>query len=150
MSSLDLKGKAVVFLGDGMADLPIPELDGKTPLEAVPTPTMDKIAANGASGTFLTLPEGYPTSSDVANMSVLGYAPSLYYPGRGPIEAVSQGIPLAADDVAWRCNLITVEDGVLKDYSAQHLAEHIHEKFGIEVRIVHREQNITQTLPAGK
>ena len=78
MNACDLKGKAIVFLGDGMADLPIPELDGKTPLEAVPTPTMDKIAANGASGTFLTLPEGYPTSSDVANMSVLGYAPSLY------------------------------------------------------------------------
>ena len=73
MNACDLKGKAIVFLGDGMADLPIPELGGKTPLEAVPTPTMDKIAANGASGTFLTLPEGYPTSSDVANMSVLGY-----------------------------------------------------------------------------
>ena len=66
MNACDLKGKAIVFLGDGMADLPIPELGGKTPLEAVPTPTMDKIAANGASGTFLTLPEGYPTSSDVA------------------------------------------------------------------------------------
>ena len=123
MNACDLKGKAIVFLGDGMADLPIPELGGKTPLETVPTPTMDKIAANGASGTFLTLPEGYPTSSDVANMSVLGYAPSLYYPGRGPIEAVSQGIPLAPDDVAWRCNLINVEDGVLKDYSAGHITK---------------------------
>ena len=61
MNTCDLKGKAVVFLGDGMADLPIPELGGKTPLEAVPTPTMDKIAANGASGTFLTLPEGFDT-----------------------------------------------------------------------------------------
>ena len=138
MNACNLKGKAVVFLGDGMADLPIPELGGKTPLEAVPTPTMDRIAANGASGTFLTLPEGYPTSSDVANMSVLGYAPSLYYPGRGPIEAVSQGIPLAPDDVAWRCNLITVEDGVLKDYSAGHitkeharvLMEALQERFG--------------------
>lgn len=91
MNACDLKGKAVVFLGDGMADLPIPELGGKTPLESVPTPTMDKIAANGASGTFLTLPEGYPTSSDVANMSVLGYAPSLYYRDAARLKRSARG-----------------------------------------------------------
>ena len=113
--------KAVIFLGDGMADDPLPELGGKTPLEAVDTPAMDEIAARGASGTFLTLPEGLPTSSDVANMSVLGFYPERNYPGRGPIEAVSQGIELAPDDVAWRCNLVTVSDGVLKDYSAGHI-----------------------------
>lgn len=116
-----LKGKAIVFLADGMADEPVAELGGKTPLEAVDTPFMDSIARNGASGTFLTLPEGFPTSSDAANMSVLGYELARFYPGRGPIEAASQEIPLAPDDIAWRCNLVTVRDGILKDYSAGHI-----------------------------
>ena len=116
--------KAVIFLADGMADLPIAELNGKTPVEYANTPAMDSIAANGSSGTFFTLPDGLPTSSDVANMSVLGFYPEKNYPGRGPIEAVSQGIELAADDIAWRCNLVTVsDDGILLDYSAGHLDE---------------------------
>ncbi|MBO5668616.1 MAG: cofactor-independent phosphoglycerate mutase [Lentisphaeria bacterium] len=114
--------KAVIFLPDGMADDPLPELNGKTPLEYAHTPAMDSIAAKGASGTFLTLPPDLPTSSDVANMSVLGFQPEYNYPGRGPIEAASQGIELADDDVAWRCNLVFVsDDGVLRDYSAGHL-----------------------------
>ena len=116
--------KAVIFLADGMADLPIAELGNKTPVEYAKTPAMDSIAANGSSGTFFTLPDGLPTSSDVANMSVLGFYPEKNYPGRGPIEAVSQGIELAADDIAWRCNLVTVSpEGVLLDYSAGHLDE---------------------------
>ena len=114
--------KAVIFLGDGMADEAVPALGGKTPLEYVDTPAMDSIAAEGMSGTFLTLPPDLPTSSDVANMSVLGFYPERNYPGRGPIEALSQGIKLAPDDVAWRCNLVTVTpDGILKDYSAGHI-----------------------------
>lgn len=114
--------KGIIFLADGMADIPLDELGGKTPLEAVDTPAMDAIAASGASGTFLTLPEGLPTSSDVANMSVLGFYPEQNYPGRGPIEAVSQGIELGPDDIAWRCNLVTVSpDGILLDYSAGHI-----------------------------
>ena len=118
-----LKGKAIVFLADGMADEPVEALGGKTPLEAVDTPCMDSIARNGASGTFLTLPEGFPTSSDAANMSVLGYDLASFYPGRGPIEAVSQGIKLGPDDIAWRCNLVTVEGGILRDYSAGHISK---------------------------
>ena len=114
--------KAVIFLGDGMADEAVPALGGKTPLEYADTPAMDSIAAEGMSGTFLTLPPDLPTSSDVANMSVLGFYPERNYPGRGPIEALSQGIKLAPDDVAWRCNLVTVTpDGILKDYSAGHI-----------------------------
>ena len=92
MSDIDYRGKAVVFLADGMADEPVSELNGKTPLQAVPTPWMDTIAKRGASGTFLSLPDGFPTSSDAANMSVLGYSLAQFYPGRGPIEAVAQGI----------------------------------------------------------
>ena len=114
--------KALIFLADGMADLPLKELDGKTPLEAAVTPAMDSIAAKGSSGTFLTLPEGLPTSSDVANMSVMGFYPELNYPGRGPIEAVSQGIELNENDVAWRCNLVTISpEGIMADYSAGHI-----------------------------
>ncbi len=114
--------KAVIFLADGMADEPLPELGGKTPLEAASTPAMDEIAREGVNGTFLTLPDGLPTSSDVANMSVLGFYPEHNYPGRGPIEAVSQGIELAPDDIAFRCNLVYVSaDGILRDYSAGHI-----------------------------
>ncbi|WP_176014217.1 cofactor-independent phosphoglycerate mutase [Victivallis sp. Marseille-Q1083] len=114
--------KSIIFLADGMADEPLEELGGRTPLEAVETPAMDRIARLGANGTFLSLPPGLPTSSDVANMSVLGFYPERNYPGRGPIEAVSQGIALADDDVAWRCNLVTVSpDGILLDYSAGHI-----------------------------
>lgn len=114
--------KSIIFLADGMADEPLAELGGKTPLEAANTPAMDEIAREGQNGTFLTLPAGLPTSSDVANMSVLGFYPEKNYPGRGPIEAMSQGIQLADDDVAWRCNLVFVSnDRVLRDYSAGHI-----------------------------
>ena len=118
------KQKVVIFLADGMADDPQESLNGKTPLEFAYTPGMDEIARNGINGSFRTLPPGLPTSSDVANMSVLGFQPEHNYPGRGPIEAVSQGIELAPGDVAWRCNLVYVsDDGILKDYSAGHISD---------------------------
>ena len=113
--------KTVLFLADGMADEPLSELGGKTPLEHARTPNMDLIARGGACGSFLSLPEGFPTSSDVANMSVLGYELEKYYPGRGPLEAVSQGIDLKDDHIAWRCNLVHVDKDVLIDYSANHI-----------------------------
>ena len=118
------QSKAVIFLADGMADDPQSALGGKTPLEFANTPGMDEIARTGINGTFRTLPPGLPTSSDVANMSVLGFQPEHNYPGRGPIEAVSQGITLGSNDVAWRCNLVYVsEDGILKDFSAGHISD---------------------------
>ena len=113
--------KAIVFLADGMADEPLEELGGRTPLEAVDTPFMDSIAAAGASGTFLSLPEGFPTSSDAANMSVLGYDLATTYPGRGPIEAVAKDIALRDNDFAWRCNLVHADGGLLVDYSSGHI-----------------------------
>ncbi|MCQ2388603.1 MAG: 2,3-bisphosphoglycerate-independent phosphoglycerate mutase [Kiritimatiellae bacterium] len=116
--------KTVLFLGDGMADEPIAELGGKTPIQYAKTPNMDWIAAHGRSGTFLTLPDGFPTSSDVANMSVLGGDLATELCGRGPLEAASQGIALGPDDVAFRMNLVTVDaDGVLRDFSAGHVGE---------------------------
>ena len=118
------KHKTVLFLGDGMADEPVEALGGKTPLEAAATPWMDKIARDGRSGTFLTLPEGFPTSSDVANMSVMGGDLPTELCGRGPLEAASMGLKLGPDDVAFRMNLVTVnDDGTLKDFSAGHIGE---------------------------
>ena len=110
--------KAIVFLGDGMADEPVPELGNRTPLQVAHKPAMDRIAREGRSGTLLTLPEGFPTSSDVANMSVLGCNLRTELCGRGPLEAASQGISLGPHDIAFRVNLVTVDaQGVLRDYS---------------------------------
>ena len=115
--------KIVVFLGDGMADEPLDELDGLTPLQRAHTPAMDAIAREGACGTFRTLPENYPTSSDVANMSVLGCDLTQEYCGRGPLEAAGRGIPLQNDDIVFRMNFTTDNNGILEDFSAGHLAD---------------------------
>ena len=115
--------KYITFLLDGMADYPLPQLGNKTPLEAAKTPTLDKLAQNATFGTFLTLPDGFPTSSDVANMSVLGYDLEKYYTGRGAIESYGAGIPLDDRTVAFRMNLITIKDGTLEDYSAGHISD---------------------------
>jgi len=114
--------KHIIFLMDGAADEPIAELGNKTPLQAAKTPNIDSLAKKGRCGTLVTLPEGVPTSSDVANMSILGYDPFKYYTGRGPIELVSKGIKQADDEIAFRCNFITEKDGILMDYSAGHLS----------------------------
>jgi 2,3-bisphosphoglycerate-independent phosphoglycerate mutase len=115
--------KTVLILTDGMADEAIAELGGKTPMEYAETPNMDAIAESGASGTFFSLPEGFPTSSDCANMSVMGYELAKYYCGRGPLEAVAQGIELKPGDFAFRCNLINVVGDVLTDYSGGHVED---------------------------
>lgn len=115
--------KFVTFLLDGMADEPVDELGGRTPLEAAKTPVMDSLSANAAFGTFVTLPEPYPTSSDVANMSVMGWDVPKYYCGRGPIESYGAGYELDDNTIAFRMNLVTVKDGILEDYSAGHLSE---------------------------
>ena len=116
--------KTILFLGDGMADEPIASLGHRTPLQAAATPAMDSIAREGRSGTMLTLPEGYPTSSDVANMSVLGCDLATELCGRGPLEAASRGIPLGPDDICFRFNLVSVAaDGRLLDFSGGHIAQ---------------------------
>lgn len=100
--------KHIVLLGDGMADRPIAELDGRTPLMAAATPNMDRIAAEGVLGAVRTIPEGMALGSDVANLSVLGYDPATVYTGRSPIEAAGMGVELGPKDVAFRCNLVTL------------------------------------------
>lgn len=113
--------KYIVILGDGMADEPLPELGGKTPLEYAKTPNMDRLAREGGCGMLSTIPDGFEAGSDIANMSILGYAPEKYYTGRGPLEALSMGINLAPDDVAYRCNLVTVENDIMADFSSGHI-----------------------------
>lgn len=112
--------KYLVVLGDGMADEP--GMGGKTPLEVADTPWMDKIARDGAMGMVRTIPEGCEAGSDIANLGILGYDPRLYYTGRGPLEAASRGIPLAPSDIAYRCNLVTVNERVMADFSAGHIS----------------------------
>ncbi len=115
--------KTIIFLGDGMADEPVERLAGRTPLQVAHTPGMDAIARAGQSGTLFTLPEAFPTSSDVANMSVLGCDLATEYCGRGALEAVSQGIPLKPGDIAFRVNFTTTEAGILTDFSGGHLPQ---------------------------
>jgi 2,3-bisphosphoglycerate-independent phosphoglycerate mutase len=113
--------KYVLVVGDGMADYPVPELGNKTPLQVAFKPNMDAIAAKGRSGLLKTIPEGFSSGSDTAILSVLGYDPERLCVGRGALEAAARGIELGQDDVVFRCNLITEENGVLVDYSAGHI-----------------------------
>ena len=114
--------KYIVILGDGMADEPLPELGGRTPLEHAKTPNLDRMTITGACGMLRTIPEGFEAGSDIANMSILGYDPKTYYTGRGPLEAVSMGIDVQDDDIAYRCNLVTIKDGVMQDFSSGHIS----------------------------
>ncbi|MDP1553533.1 MAG: phosphoglycerate mutase, partial [Methanobacteriaceae archaeon] len=113
--------KYVILIGDGMADYPLKELNNKTPLQAANIPNMDKLATKGASGLLKTVPEGMDPGSDVANLSIMGYNPSEYYTGRGPLEAASMGVELSDGDVAFRCNFITKKDDILEDFNAGHI-----------------------------
>ena len=118
--------KSIILLGDGMADEPIEELGGKTPLEVARTPFMDALASRGELGMARTVKPGFPPGSDVANMTVLGIDPGRYYTGRAPIEATSIGVSLKEDDTAFRINLVNLafaENGlVMGDYSAGHIS----------------------------
>lgn len=113
--------KYAVLIGDGMADEPLEKLGGRTPLEAADIPNMREIARRGRIGQIRTIPPGMPPGSDVATLSVLGYDPKKYYSGRAPLEAAKLGIDLGPDEVAFRCNLITVEDERIADYASGHI-----------------------------
>ena len=120
--------KYIVIIGDGMADRPLKELGGKTPLQYASTKNMDLLATEGFLGRAHTIPEGMPPGSDVANLSILGYDPAVYYSGRAPLEAASIGVTLKDDDVAFRCNLVTLQynrdrtRAIMEDYSSGHIS----------------------------
>ena len=103
--------KYILVIGDGMADNPVPELGGKTPLEYAKKTFIDELAAKGEVGSVLNVPKGLPAGSDTAIMSIFGCDPNLYYTGRAPLEAAATGIKLNAGDVAYRCNMVTYEQG---------------------------------------
>src|SRR5580704_4967551 len=110
--------KYAIIIPDGAADEPLKELNGKTPIEAAATPNMDSVAMAGYQGLARTVPDGFESGSDVATMSLLGYDPKVYHTGRAPLEAAAQRIPLSATDWVFRCNLVTVINGIMKDHSA--------------------------------
>jgi 2,3-bisphosphoglycerate-independent phosphoglycerate mutase len=117
--------KYLILLGDGMADYPIESLGNKTPLEAADTPNLDRFAREGTLGLIDTIPSGLKPGSDIANLSVLGYDPLKYYSGRGPLEAANIGAQLGPDDIAFRCNLVTLShdsDPVMADFTAGHIS----------------------------
>lgn len=116
-----MNNKYAILVGDGMADYGIPEIGNKTPLEYANTPNMDSVSRNGLSGLVSTVPDGFAPGSDVANLSLMGYDPVHFYSGRAPIEAISMGIKLSKQDMAFRCNLVTIDNGIMADYSAGHI-----------------------------
>ncbi len=140
--------KHIIILGDGMADLPVERLGGKTLLQYAHKPMMDQLAKEGRCGRLITVPEGFPPGSEVANTAILGYDLNKVYEGRGPLEAASIGYEMADDDFAIRCNIITLEDGkiithnggnletddarILIDYLNEHLAKPINNREGCE------------------
>ena len=102
--------KYIIILGDGMADEPLEQLGGRTPLEAAKTPYMDQLAGKGEMGLVKTVPDGLKPGSDVANLAVLGYDPRCNYSGRSPLEALSVGVDMKDSDIIFRCNLVTVSE----------------------------------------
>ena len=113
--------KHIIILGDGMADLPVERLGGKTLLQYAHKPMMDLLAKEGKTGRLITVPEGFPPGSEVANTAILGYDLNKVYEGRGPLEAASIGYEMADDDMAIRCNIITLGDGKIITHNGGNL-----------------------------
>ena len=123
--------KYIIVLSDGMVGRPLEELGGKTTLEAADTPNFDRLAEKAEIGLASMVPEGMAPGSDTANLSVMGYDPKIYYTGRSPLEALSIGVDMAADDVSFRCNLVTLtEDGGA--YEDQKIIDHSSSEIGTE------------------
>ena len=113
--------KYIILICDGAADWPIESLGNKTIFEEAEIPSMDWIASHGRMGTLQTVPESMHPGSEVGNMSIMGYLPEKDLTGRGALEALSANVPLNSMDIAFRCNLINISDGLIKDYSSGHI-----------------------------
>jgi 2,3-bisphosphoglycerate-independent phosphoglycerate mutase len=118
--------KYVILVGDGMGDYPLPELEGRTPLEVAATANLDELARRGELGRVRTIPPGLEPGSDIANLSIAGYDPARYHTGRAPLEAAALGVDLKPEEVAFRCNLVTLRQAegqvFMEDYSAGHIS----------------------------
>lgn len=123
--------KYVVMLCDGMADEPIEQLAGMTPLEAAKTPNMDRLMKKSELGMVQTVPKGMAPGSDTANLSVMGYDPKIYYSGRSPLEALSIGVDMKADDVSFRCNVVTLSEEE-EEYEKKHILDHSADEIATE------------------
>ncbi len=139
--------KYMVILTDGMADEPLQQLNGKTPLQAAHTPNIDKLAKLSHIGMVGTIPEGFSPGSDVANLSVLGYDPAVYYTGRSPLEAVSMGIALGEQDLALRCNLVTLSAHA--DYGQQTMVDYSAGEISTRESAVLIKDLARELIPAG-
>ncbi len=115
--------KYAIVLPDGAADEPVEQLDGRTPLEAARTPNIDWISTNGRQGRVVTVPDGFAPASDVATLTLLGYDPTTDYDGRAPLEATARGIRTGADELIFRCNFVTITDGIMQDFTAGHISQ---------------------------
>ena len=113
--------KYVIILPDGAADEPVAALEGRTPLEAAHIPHIDWVAQHGRQGIAVTVPEGFTAGTDVGTMSLMGYDPHRYYTGRAPIEAAARGLEVGPDEIVYRCNFVTILDGLMKDFTADHI-----------------------------
>ena len=123
--------KYIVILCDGMADEPLEELGGRTPLEAARTENMDRLAKSSEIGMVQTVPDGMAPGSDTANLSVIGYDPRKYYTGRSPLEALSIGAPMEPSDVSFRCNLVTLSEEE-ENYEDRHILDHSSDEISTE------------------
>ncbi|MBQ9649885.1 MAG: cofactor-independent phosphoglycerate mutase [Prevotella sp.] len=133
--------KHIIILGDGMADLPVERLGGKTLLQYAHKPMMDQLAREGRCGRLVTVPEGFPPGSEVANTAILGYDLNKVYEGRGPLEAASIGYEMADDDFAIRCNIITLEDGKIITHNGGNL-----ETQDADILIKYLNENIAKPI----
>lgn len=124
--------KYVLILGDGMADEPLEELGGKTPLAYADTPAMDALAGKSQIGMVKTVPEGMSPGSDTANLAVLGYDPKIYYTGRSPLEALSIGVDMKETDIALRCNLVTLSEEEGIPYEERTIIDHSSDEISTE------------------
>ena len=115
--------KYVIVLGDGMADYPIDDIGGMTPLEYAKTPTLDMLSAKSEIGLVHTIPEGMSPGSDTANLSVIGYDPKIYYSGRSPLEALSIGVDMETTDISFRCNIVTLSEDE-EEYEKKTIIDH--------------------------
>jgi 2,3-bisphosphoglycerate-independent phosphoglycerate mutase len=113
--------KYIILVCDGAADLPMKELGNKTIFEAADTPSMDWIASHGQMGLLKTIPDDMAPGSAVANMTIMGYRPKTDFTGRGPLEALSAGMDFSETDIVFRCNLVTINEGLMEDYSSGHI-----------------------------
>jgi len=116
--------KYAIVLPDGAADEPVEKLGGRTPLEAANTPHIDWISIHGRQGRVVTVPPGFTPGSDVATLSLFGYDPRTCHAGRAPLEAAAQGLTIAPQQVVFRCNLVTIIDGLMEDFTAGHISQH--------------------------